>query len=488
MILVLRFRFGNRFCSYFFCREIIIKGLVIAGTKSGSGKTTITLGFMAALARRGLCVAPFKVGPDFIDPGHHASVTSVFSRNLDGWMLSKDYNLKTFRKHSEHADIAVIEGVMGLFDGYDGKSEAGSTAQMAKWLDLPVLLVVDAKSMARSAAALVQGFERFDPSLKFAGVVFNNIGSKNHLTYLKDALENHVHMPCAGGIVYNDEISIPERHLGLVTRDEHALSEQNINSLADMIEKNINLDALIKSLPEIKPEINIEQEQKILKPLVRIGTASDKAFCFYYQDNFDILKSLGAELVYFSPVNDKNLPGNIDGIYLGGGYPELFAEKLGTNKGVQAQIREKSLDNMPIYAECGGFMYLCKEIFDQEGKSHSMTGCFPFSAAMFPRLKALGYREIILKKQGIIGNTGTKIRGHEFHYSGITGSQDIKPGMNIDKIYEVADKAGKTAVSEGYQVNKTLGSYIHLHFGSCPGAALNFVKECREYRHKRTGT
>jgi len=468
--------------------DTAIKGIVIAGTKSGCGKTTITLGFMAALARRGLCVAPFKVGHDFIDPGHHAGVTNVSSINLDGWMLAREYNLKAFQKHAENADIAVIEGVMGLFDGYDGRSEAGSTAQMAKWLDLPVLLVADAKSMARSAAALVQGFERFDKNLKFAGVLFNNIGSRNHLVYLKDALEDHVHMPCMGGIIYNDEISIPERHLGLITRDEHPLSVQNINSLADMIEQNINLDFLIKSLPEIR--FDIQQKQKNdadnVKPCVRIAVALDKAFCFYYQDNLDILKSYGAEPVYFSPVNDQALPENIDGIYLGGGYPELFADKLEANESLRMQIREKSLDNMPVYAECGGFMYLCRELYDQQGKRHSMTGCFPFTAAMFPRLKALGYREITLKKTGVIGEAGAKIRGHEFHYSEITGNSNIKSGMKIDKIYDVADRAGKTAVSEGYQVNNTLGSYIHLHFGSCPDAAAHFVKSCLEYRNKRT--
>lgn len=446
---------------------------------------------MAALKRRGFKVAPFKVGPDFIDPGHHSNVTGVFSRNLDGWMLSKEYNLNSFAKHTAQTDIAVIEGVMGLFDGYDGKSEAGSTAQMAKWLDLPVLLVVDAKSMARSAAALVQGFERFDPDLKFAGVLFNNIGSKSHLTYLEDALEDHVQTPCIGGIVHNNEISIPERHLGLVTTDEHKLSQDNINALADLIENNIDLDTLLNRLPEKNSRLEIEYLQKDSiddKPDVKIGVAFDKAFCFYYQDNFDILKSFGAELVYFSPANDNNIPDDIDGLYLGGGYPELFVQKLEANKKMRRSIKEKSLDNMPIYAECGGFMYLCKELCDLDNNEYSMTGCFPFSAAMFPKLKALGYRETGLTKQSIIGKKGQAIRGHEFHYSGISENADIKPGMKIEKIYNVTTRAGKTAVSNGWQVNQTLGSYIHLHFGSCPKAAAHFVKTCREYKNKRTGT
>ena len=228
-----------------------MKGIVIAGTKSGCGKTTVSLGLMAALAKRGLKVAPFKVGPDFIDPGHHSRVTGVTCRNLDGWMLPKKFNLDVFIKCSKDADIAVIEGVMGLFDGYDGKSEAGSTAQMAKWLGLPVILLVDAASMARSAAAIVMGFEHFDAELTYAGVIFNNLGSSRHLQYLKEAVQDRVEMPCLGGILRNKEIAIPERHLGLVTQEDHPLTEENIDHLADLIGKSIDLDALLNNLTDI---------------------------------------------------------------------------------------------------------------------------------------------------------------------------------------------------------------------------------------------
>ncbi|OQY59660.1 MAG: cobyrinic acid a,c-diamide synthase [Desulfobacteraceae bacterium 4572_88] len=458
------------------------KGLVIAGTKSGCGKTTISLGMMAALARKGLRVAPFKVGPDFIDPGHHSKITGVTSRNLDGWMLSKAYNMECFQHHTQSADIAVVEGVMGLFDGYDGKSEAGSTAQMAKWIGLPVLLIVDAKSMARSAAAVTQGFERFDKDLRFAGVLFNNVGSQRHLEYLKEAIEGHVEMPCLGGIVHDDDISIPERHLGLVTQHDHPLPEQTVSRLADIICKSINLDALLENLkPESRDSQISTPKPRTSSPSPRIGVARDNAFCFYYQDNLELLEAAGAELVTFSPIRDRALPGHLDGIYLGGGYPELFVAELTDNENLRKQIREQSQAGMPIYGECGGFMYLCREIHDKEGLVYPMTGCFPFTTNMSPRLRALGYREITLAKDTLLGTRGQTIRGHEFHYSEIT--KDTQ-NQRIATVYDITDRAGHEKIPEGYQRGQTLGSYVHLHLGSQPGVAEHFVAVCLKYRNQ----
>ncbi|MBN1930298.1 MAG: cobyrinate a,c-diamide synthase [Desulfobacterales bacterium] len=459
-----------------------MKGLVIGGTFSGCGKTTLTLGLMAAFIRRGLQVAPFKVGPDFIDPGHHTRVTGVAGRNLDGWMLSKLYNLECFRKQMLNADIAVVEGVMGLFDGYDGKSEAGSTAQMAKWIDLPVVLIVDAKSMARSAAALVQGFERFDQDLKFVGVIFNNVASQRHLAYLKEALWDNVQMPCIGGMIHDKEIEIPERHLGLVTRQDFHFSDKNITRLADSIDAHLDVDMLLELLPE-KKDSDIKRplaavSEKISR--VRIGVAMDNAFCFYYPDNLELLEEYGAEIVYFSPINDNNLPPNLDGIYLGGGYPELFAKQLTDNAPIRRQIKEKSIAGMPIYAECGGFMYLCREIEDADGKTYPMSGCFPFSTQMFTRLKALGYREITTLKDTALGKKGQIIRGHEFHYSEITTPS---PATCTDTVYAVSSRYGQKEITEGYKIANTLGSYIHLHFGSCPNAAEHFVETCFSYKN-----
>ena len=438
---------------------------------------------VAALSRRGLRVATFKVGPDFIDPGHHGALTRRASYNLDGWMLSKDYNLKSFARHTEGADIAVVEGVMGLFDGYDGRSEAGSTAQMAKWLGLPLLLIVDARSMARSAAALVQGFERFDPELNFAGVIFNNLGSRTHLDYLLDAMTGNVKMPCLGGMIRNEDIRMPERHLGLVTREDHGLSAGHIKVLADLIEENIQIDPLLKALPLMTPRpLPSAQPAHEGEKRVRIGVARDRAFCFYYPDNLEMLQRFGAHLISFSPISDRSLPNDLDGLYFGGGYPELSAEALSDNTGLRRQILEKSGEGMPIYGECGGFMYLCREMGDDAGNTFPMVGCFPFRTRLDSRLRSLGYREIRLSKPALIGKAGLYVRGHEFHYSGI--EDGVEEG-NIEKVFSVSARAGLKREDTGYQLGRTLGSYIHLHFGSRPEAAESFVENCLTYQKER---
>jgi cobyrinic acid a,c-diamide synthase len=436
---------------------------------------------MAALERRGRRVAAFKVGPDFIDPGHHARITGRPSRNLDGWMLSQEYNLAAFWKSSAGADIAVVEGVMGLYDGYDGRTESGSTAQMAKWLGLPVLLVVDARSMARSAAALVQGFENFDPALLFAGVVFNRLGSPRHLEFLREALESAVQMPCLGGLLREEALAIPERHLGLVTREEHPLDDAAVRWLADRIEQAIDVDQLLLGLPDIPGRA----AAAIACPgpptgSVRIGVARDPAFCFYYPDNLELLESSGAQLLFFSPTRDLSPPPDLAGIYFGGGYPEIFAEQLAANASMRGHIKDHSLAGMPIYAECGGFMYLCSELQDQQGRRFPMAGCFPFKTRMLPRLKALGYREVHLASRAIIGEPGAVMRGHEFHYSEVPAAP-----FEMEAVYRVAGRDGSQKTMEGHMLRRTLGSYIHLHFGSAPLAAVALVASCRAYRAER---
>jgi cobyrinic acid a,c-diamide synthase len=438
-----------------------LKAIVIAGTHSGCGKTTVSLGLMAAFVRRGMRVAPFKVGPDFIDPGHHARVAGVASRNLDGWMLTRQYNQMTFQRAATGADVAVVEGVMGLFDGCDGRTEAGSTAQMAKWLGLPVLLVVDARSMARSAAALVQGFENFDPELRFVGAAFNNLGSQRHLDYLRDALEGAVRMPCLGGLLRDEAIAMPDR-----------------------IEQRLDLDRLLELLPELSlpPARRPERPPQPAEP-VRIGVARDNTFCFYYPDNLERLEECGAQLVFFSPVRDAGPPVELDGIYLGGGYPELCAAELAANEPMRRYIREESAAGLPIYAECGGFMYLCSELQDQQGRRFPMAGCFPFKTRMLPRLKALGYREVRLSRPTIIGAGGAVIRGHEFHYSELLSAPPTSEG-----VYRITGRNGMPLAMEGHVAHRTLGSYVHLHFGSAPQAAAAFVAACSAYRAERTQT
>jgi cobyrinic acid a,c-diamide synthase len=458
-----------------------MKGIVIAGTHSGCGKTTISLGLMAAFARRGLRVSPFKVGPDFIDPGHHFQVARTASRTLDGWMLSRAYNCNTFLKAAASADVAVVEGVMGLFDGYDGKTEAGSTAQMAKWLGLPVVLVVDARSMARSAAALVMGFENFDPQLRFAGVLFNNLGSRRHLAMLQEALAGSVRMPCLGGLLREEAVRIPERHLGLVTREDHPLDNRQVQRLADLVEGNLDIEALIAGLPETdSAPAPAGQSPAVAESRAKIGVARDSAFCFYYPDNLELLEKHGAQVIFFSPLHDDDLPPGLDGLYFGGGYPELFATRLSNNQRMLSRIREQSAAGMPIYAECGGFMLLCADLQDLHGKSHPMAGCFPLATRMRPRLKSLGYREVRLNRETIIGEEGMSLRGHEFHYSELADNAAAPATA-----YRIADRAGVKRPAEGYMVRRTLGSYIHLHFGSAPRAAQSFVDSCRAFRAER---
>ena len=459
-----------------------MKGLVVAGTHSGCGKTTIALGLMAALKRRGMNVAPFKVGPDFIDPGFHKQICDHSSRNLDGWMLSKEYNKEVFYKNSYSCDVAIVEGVMGLFDGYDGRSEAGSTAEMAKWLSLPVLLIVDARSMSRSAAAMVYGFENFDRELKWAGVVLNRLGSNRHLQFIREAFEDHVDIPLLGGLIREDWLNLPERHLGLVTQDENPLQPEYIDRLADLIENSLNLNMLLDNLPE--PDVRKVSRKPELhnKYPVRIGVARDEAFCFYYQDNFDLLKQYGAELVFFSPLQDRSLPQNIDGLYLGGGYPELFLETLSENRELIEEIKKLGNNGFPIYAECGGFMYLTEGIEDKKLCFYPMAGIFPVKIMMLNRLKALGYREVTLKASNLLGKPGEKIRGHEFHYSEIkkiTGKIDpVVEDNRVNLVYQLSDRPGLKIREEGYMKKNVLGSYVHLHFGSNPQIAENFVMAC----------
>lgn len=453
-----------------------IKGVVVAGAMSGVGKTTLTLGLIAAWRRRGLAVQPFKVGPDFIDPGHHAQAAGRPSATLDGWMLPREENLAVFARWAAGAQVAVVEGVMGLFDGLDGKSEAGSTAQMAKWLNLPVLLVVDARSLARSAAALVHGFTSFDPKLTFAGVVFNRVGSPAHLAYLQEAMEALPQVPCLGGLPREEALGIPERHLGLTTAEDHPLTPGYLDRLADLVETHLNLDRLVAALPEV-PLASLPS-QELPPPRVRLGVARDRAFCFYYPDNLELLRRGGAELVEFSPLRDPTLPPEVHGLYLGGGYPELAAAELAANLSFLADLRAKAAAGLPIYAECGGLMYLGKEIRDLQGTAHAMAGILPLRFRMRPRLAALGYREVTLTAETLLGPAGTTLRGHEFHYSDIVAEE-----APLERVYRLTPRRGGPGALEGFSRGNILASYVHLHFGSRPEAAAALVAACQKFKN-----
>jgi len=467
-----------------------IKGFVVAATGSGTGKTTISLAILSYLKSKGIGVAPFKVGPDFIDPGHHGKIAGRTSFNLDSWILSREYNQRLFMEKSKGMDLAVVEGVMGLFDGYDALSETGSTAQMAKWLNLPVVLIVNAGGKARSAAAIVKGFEEFDRDLNIAGVIFSQPGSLRHYEYLKDAVEQNCKTPCLGYMPNNEKIAMPERHLGLMTADELEISPGTISILVSMVKDHINMDRLIKNLSPLELTIDgsylLKSDQKEFSPedAPVIAVARDKAFCFYYQDNIEILQAAGARIINFSPLTDKSLPNNIDGIYLGGGYPEVFAKTLSTRTGLMAQIKAQSLAGMPIYGECGGLMYLSSQLSEMDTEaSHEMTGCFSFSVQMSRRLMSLGYREITLTEDTIIGKKGDVLKGHEFHYSSLKELDSEDP--HVKNVYHITTRDGQDITLKGFQKNNTLASYFHVHFGSNQGCAQIFVKHCAEFRKAR---
>jgi cobyrinic acid a,c-diamide synthase len=466
---------------------------VIAGTHSGCGKTTVALALMAAFQARGRRVQPFKVGPDFIDPGFHTRLTGRASRNLDGWMLSHSYNVTQFRHLLRDADVGIVEGVMGLFDGYDGMSEAGSSAEMAKWLGIPVILVVDAASMARSAAALVYGFSRFDPALRVAGVIFNRIGSPGHYQYLQTAMAaNLPDIAVLGAIPRDRQVSLPERHLGLVMADELALDHDWLGRVQLLAEQHIDLERLsalarweeadsavaaVEAQPAGTERPGAALHDRAVAPVIAV--ARDAAFCFYYADNLEALQVAGAALHYFSPLAGEPLPPGVAGLYLGGGYPELHAERLSTQQGFFEGIRRAVQHGMPVYAECGGMMVLGRFIETGDGRRFPMAGILPFGTRMLSRRKALGYTEILVREACLLGEPGTRVRGHEFHYSEIVERTVDAPVL---RAYELQGRHGSGKVMEGYQVGSVLASYVHLHFGSAEGVAEHLVAACRSYR------
>lgn len=443
---------------------------------------------MCYLAEKGIKLAPFKVGPDFIDPGHHTRITGKTSVNLDSWMLERQYNEALFQKSASGSDLAVVEGVMGLFDGYDGLSEAGSTAQMAKWLNLPVVLLVSAKGKARSAAAIVKGFETFDKDLTLAGVIFSQTGSARHYDYLKKAVEQNCQTRCLGHMPRDEAIAMPERHLGLVTAEEQAIPPDVRSKLCAMVRDHIDMDALIQGLSDIdfpktpdKPYPVVLHGPDQQKPVIAV--AKDKAFCFCYPDNLSLLEKYGARIVEFSPLNDEGLPDNIHGIYLCGGYPELYAGELSQKQTLLSQIRAFSHQGMPIYGECGGFMVLCRTITGMDGKkAFPMAGCFDLDVQMSSSLRSLGYREITFESDTIIGKKGMTLRGHEFHYSSLKNPEAGLPG-----VFKVTSRDGQVLSLNGYQRHSTLGSYFHAHFGSNEDCAKAFAHACQRFKDHTHG-
>jgi cobyrinic acid a,c-diamide synthase len=427
-----------------------VNGLLIAGTQSGVGKTTVTLAILAALRRRGRIVQACKGGPDFLDTGHHTRISGRPARNLDTWMLTPEANLDVLRHAMHGADTLVVEGMMGLFDGKDGASDTGSSAEIARLFHLPVVLVLDASKSARSIAAVVLGFESFSPALPLAGVILNRVAGERHFRTLASAIRSACRTPILGWLPRDPAIAIPERHLGLQTVEETTTDLSN--TLADLAEQTLDLDAIAALQCGIDLTV---PTSTVTSPTVRIGIARDQAFSFYYQDNLDLLRQHGATLVPFSPLTDPFLPPDLDALYLGGGYPELHASTLAANTSMLAAIRA-----FPghIYAECGGMIYLSQSLVTQDETTHAFVGLLPSAFAMTPRLQRFGYATAELQQDCLLGPRGTVLRGHSFHYSRIASTKPHPPAYQV--LYSLT---GNTE-PEGFVSPNILASYLHLHF------------------------
>lgn len=418
---------------------------------------------MAALCKK-YRVQPFKVGPDFIDPGHHTRICDRASRNLDSFIMGEKGVIETFRRASADADFSIIEGVMGLYDGLDS-TEIASTAHVAKILDVPVLLVIDARGVSRSLAAVVKGFFEFD-NVNIQGIILNNVGSERHVKLVRDSLTSAgINIPIIGALPKNKDISIPSRHLGLHMASENTL---NVKLLSDLIEKHIDMEAVNNIANAYTPPyVELKEPEETFN--VRVGIAQDSAFCFYYQDSLDALKRQGADIVFFSPMSD-DLP-QVDGLYLGGGYPELYAKELEVSR-TREQIKKAADYGMPIYGECGALMYLNETLTTD--RTYRMAGILGAGSRMTDKLQGLGYTEAQVVSDSPLARKGTIIRGHEFHYSVTECDRDASFAYRLKRGKGIND--GK----DGLMEHNTLASYMHTHPAAVSFA--EFLRLCSRYK------
>jgi cobyrinic acid a,c-diamide synthase len=452
-----------------------MKALVVAGVASGVGKTTVATGLMGALVARGLCVQGFKVGPDYIDPSYHAQVTGRPSRNLDSWLLPARTLRALFGRAAGTADVAVVEGVMGLYDGRHGGGEEASTAAVAKLLGLPVVLVVDASHQARSAAATVLGFRAFDPGVRLVGVILNRVGSEAHRATVTEAIEGGAGLPVLGTLYREDDLRLPERYLGLVPTAEGGISADYFRRAAAAVADYVDLDRLLR-LAEADAAPGPAWSpfpRKPVPPRACLAVARDRAFGFYYADALDLLAAHGLEVREFSPLADSSLPPETAGVYLGGGFPELFAAELAANRPLLRQLRALARQGLPIYAECGGLMYLARAIVDAAGRRHPLLGLVPGDVTLQGARLSLGYREVVAARDTLLLRAGERARGHEFHYSRFLPMRGEAPAYQV---------AGRQPSAEGCARGNLLASYVHLHCAGQPRLAQRFAAACAAWR------
>ncbi|TZE81687.1 cobyrinate a,c-diamide synthase [Calorimonas adulescens] len=448
------------------------KGIMIAGTHSGAGKTTACIGIMGALSRR-YVVQPFKVGPDYIDTSYHRYATGKYSCNLDIYMQSRENILSIFIKNAFRADISIVEGVMGLYDGMDSTSN-GSSADIAKLLDIPVILVVDAGAMSASVSAMVMGYMQYDKNVNIVGVILNRVGSERHFRLLKECIERDLKLNVFGYLPYNKDFRLPERHLGLIPAFEMEGLNKKLEDLYDCVEENIDIDRILESAVDIDCcGDGGNTGVSVINKRVKIAYAYDEAFNFYYKNTMDVFMESGAELVPFSPIHDSSLPAGISGVYIGGGFPEVFAERLSNNIGMMESIRNAVESGMAVYAECGGFMYLTRSITCKDGSKYPMAGIYNVDTIMTDRLNHFGYVKVDVIEDNVLFNKGETIRGHEFHYSKVSGGY---PCMS----YLVHKLGGNEAWPCGYRYKNCLGTYVHIDLSAYPTAVKKFINYIKD--------
>ena len=435
--------------------------IVVAGTHSGVGKTTVASGLMAALSQKGLRVAPFKIGPDFIDPSYHTLAAGRPGRNLDAFLSGPDLIAPLFAHGARDADVAVVEGVMGLFDGKSGGGEYASTAHVAKLLDAPVLLVIDASAMARSAAAMVHGYATFDPALRLGGVILNRVGSERHERMLREAIAP-LNIPVLGVLRRDAGIQTPDRHLGLVpVAERRREARAALDATGEKISRSCDLDAVLR-LARSAGRLDADPwspEAPEPGPPARVAVAAGPSFSFLYEENLELLRGAGAEVAFFDPTFDEELPECTDALYLGGGFPETYAEALAANEPLKERVRAFAKEGRPIIAECGGLLYLVREL-----DGHRMCGVLPADARMTDRL-SLGYREALAAHDSPLSESGTRVRGHEFHYSA------VEPGAGERSAWELEGRGPEGFISENVHA-----SYLHLHWAATPEMPRRLVR------------
>lgn len=433
------------------------------------GKTTIVGGLIGVLREKGLRVQPYKVGPDYIDPGYHTAAAGRPCHNLDSWLMPPERLVSMFVRTFVDADVAVIEGVMGLYDG--GRDGIASTATIAKLLDTPVILVVNARSAGESVAAVVLGFLRYDPSVRIVGVVVNQLGSTSHAQMVREAVER-LGVPILGMLRRDESLQVPERHLGLLPVTENDTGEVT-RKFGTMAAASLDIKQ-IELLARQAPMLNEPSPERAQSKFpVRIGIAQDEAFSFYYPESLSMLSELGAELVPFSPLRDETLP-DVDGIILGGGFPEMFLPQLSANRSMQESFREAVESGIPLYAECGGYMYLSTEVVDFDGVSYPLAGVIPAVCHMEKQLQTVGYVEARALSDNLLCRTGETLRGHEFHFS--------RMETTAPAAFRMRKTRNDSETEAGFAAGNLLASYLHIHFAGNVAAARRLMEACTTYR------